>query len=117
MFGFTQFLMSKTEIVGATGNMTLWLKNRGLYDRKSTEFSNLAFLLPSHTAPQPLPSADTVEIHCEGSMSDPSNIHISCTQSDLSRDCRPLHLGRTPRQKEAIPIHLSSLARANLQVS
>jgi hypothetical protein len=61
--------------------MTLWLKNRGWYDRKSKESSNLAFLPPSHTAPQPLPSADTVEIHCFVKTSDPGNIHISCTKT------------------------------------
>ncbi len=35
----------------AGGNMTLWLKSCGLYDRKSTESSNLAVLPRDHTAP------------------------------------------------------------------
>jgi hypothetical protein len=32
------------------GNMTLWLKSRGLSDRKSTESSNVTFLPSSHAA-------------------------------------------------------------------
>ena len=35
------------------GNMTLWLKGRGLYDRKSTESSNMVFLQSPHSAPHP----------------------------------------------------------------
>ncbi len=43
-----------------TGNVTLWLNNFGLYDRKSTESSNLVLLPPSHAAQEPLPSAEMV---------------------------------------------------------
>lgn len=41
--------------VGGTGNMTLWLKGCGRYDRKSTESSNLA-VHPSANAPPDLHS-------------------------------------------------------------
>jgi hypothetical protein len=67
------------------GNMTLWLNNFGLYDRKSTESSNLVWLPPLHAAQEPLPSADMVEIHGEVSIIDPGDIHISCTMGDLSK--------------------------------
>jgi hypothetical protein len=33
------------------GNLTLWLKSWGRYDRKSTESSNLTFFPSSHAAP------------------------------------------------------------------
>src|SRR5260370_5172557 len=39
----------------SSGNMTLWLKSRGLYDRTSTESSNAAFLSPSHSAVRCVP--------------------------------------------------------------
>jgi hypothetical protein len=35
----------------ASGNLTLWLKSCGLYDRKSTESSNMAIYPSSHAAP------------------------------------------------------------------
>jgi hypothetical protein len=37
--------------IGPLGNLTLWLKNCGPHDRKSTESSNLSFLTPSLSAP------------------------------------------------------------------
>jgi hypothetical protein len=67
------------------GNLTLWLNNFGLYDRKSTESSNLVLLPPSHAAPQPLPSADMVEIHGFVKAIDPGDIHLSGTLGDLSK--------------------------------
>ncbi len=67
------------------GNMTLWLNNFELYDRKATESSNLVLLPPSHGAPYPLPSAEMVEIHGEVSLIDPGDIHISCALGELSK--------------------------------
>jgi hypothetical protein len=61
------------------GNLTLWLNDFGLYDRKATESSNVVLLPPSHAAQEPLASADRVEIHGEVSILDPGDIHLSGT--------------------------------------
>ena len=51
VFGFRQAtITSLSNSRWETGNLTLWLKSCGPYDRKSTESSNLPFSPPSPSA-------------------------------------------------------------------
>jgi isopropanol dehydrogenase (NADP+) len=62
------------------GNLTLWLKSCGSYDRKSTESSNLSFLPPSHSALYQLYfHGNSVNSPSHWGCMCPSHEHMGCT--------------------------------------
>ena len=88
------------------GNLTLWLKSRGLYDRKSTESSNVVVLSSSRTAPHLLLSADSVEIRGIVQTVDSGHNHVFLQTTRSVQRWRLPHFSRLPTQKKAISIDL-----------